>query len=446
MTNKKSFPRSLPAFLLLLSTVSAGAANISGTVHNQTTGKPSSGDTVVLVDVQAGMAEAATATTDGQGRYSLNAPGNGAYLVRVDHQGASYFIAAPGGGAPGDVKIYDVAPKVDGVAIDANMLLIEASNGSLRVQERYLIRNTSSPPRTQFAAGNNFEVVIPPGAILDGAFATRPGGLGTNTHLTALSSKGHYSFNVPIQPDQGEKETLFEVQYHITYSGKFSFSPQLSMPADNLVVYLPHSMKFTGSGFQSSSEAPMFQTFVKKSVQPGEAVSFNIEGEGSVPREQQASGSTPAAAEMAGGQAAAAPGGGIGPPINAPDSLSKYKGWILAGIALALTAGAAYFLRRRPGVSVPTAGATSHLSMADLEELSIAPSRPAPAARPAAAAPPPAAHYDGGRPSDAVLLNVIKEELFSLEKERLTGTITEAEYTETKTGLEALLKRSLRRG
>jgi hypothetical protein len=437
MKNKKRFPRSLPSILLLLPAMTAAAANVAGTVHNQTTGKPSAGDSVVLVDVQAGMAEAATGTTDGQGRYSLNAPGSGPYLVRVDHQGASYFIAAPGGGAPGDVKIYDAAPKIEGVAIDADMLLIEASNGSLRVQERYLIRNTSSPPRTQFAAGNNFEVVIPSGAILDGAFATRPGGLGTNTHLTALSSKGHYSFNVPIQPDQGEKETLFEVQYHIAYNGKFAISPQLSMPADNLVIYMPHSMKFSGgSGFQPSQENPALQTFIKKGVQPGQAVSFTVEGEGSVPREQQASGSMPAAAEMTG---QAAPGGGIGPPIKSPDSLSSYKGWILAGIALALTAGAAYFLRRRPGVALPVAGAASHLSMGDLEELSLAPPRPAPAAR-AAAAAAPAAHSDGA------LLNVIKEEMFSLEKEHLTGAISEAEYTQAKTGLEALLKRTLRRG
>jgi hypothetical protein len=36
-------------------------------------------------------------------------------LVRVTHQGAGYFIAAPQGGAPGDIPVYDVAAKVQGV-------------------------------------------------------------------------------------------------------------------------------------------------------------------------------------------------------------------------------------------------------------------------------------------------------------------------------------------
>ena len=92
----------------------AQAATVSGTVTNKTTSKPAVGDTVVLVDVQAGMGEVAHATTDANGHYSLNEPGSGPYLVRVTHQGAGYFIAAPQGGAPGDIPVYDVAAKVSG--------------------------------------------------------------------------------------------------------------------------------------------------------------------------------------------------------------------------------------------------------------------------------------------------------------------------------------------
>jgi hypothetical protein len=47
------------------------------------------------VDVQAGMAEVAHATTDARGKYTLTLPGNSPYLIRVTHQGAGYFIAAP---------------------------------------------------------------------------------------------------------------------------------------------------------------------------------------------------------------------------------------------------------------------------------------------------------------------------------------------------------------
>src|SRR5579862_2856563 len=130
--------------MLMFGAASASAASVTGTVNNKTTGKPSPGDDVVLVDVQAGMNEAATAKTDSKGQYSLQLPPNGnagAYLIRVSHQGASYFIAAPQGGTGGDVTVYDVSPKVDGVGIDADMLLCEGSAGELRVTERFQVRN-----------------------------------------------------------------------------------------------------------------------------------------------------------------------------------------------------------------------------------------------------------------------------------------------------------------
>jgi hypothetical protein len=447
--------RALLACSMLVAGIMAQAATIKGTVTNRTTGKPSSGDSVVLVDVQAGMADAATATTDGHGQYKLETPSGpgGAYLIRVTHQGASYFIAAPQGGAPGDLTVYDVAAKVDGVAIDADMLLVEGAGGSLRVQERYLVRNSSLPPKAQFS-DKTFEVVLPADAELDGASATRPGGLATVTRLTPLSQKGHYSFNVPIQPDQGQKETMFEVQYHINYSGKYTFKPQLLLPADNLVVYVPKSMTFSGQGtqFQSAQDDPRVLTNIAKNVHPGQAVAFTIGGEGQMPRDtQQKSGMSPQAAMgMGGGDAGATapaagggPGGGIGTPIGTPDPLTKYKWWILGVLTLLLAGGAYYFLRGR---GMETAGAHG-MPIPEVEDRPISTvqrrAAAAPVQRTVQAATP--AVYGEPQTGNAALLNQLKEELFAIESERVSGTITQAEYEEVKAGLEAMLKRALRK-
>ncbi len=418
----------------------AQAASITGTVTNKTTNKPSTGDSVVLVDVQAGMNEAASATTDSRGHYSLNAPGMGPYLIRVNHQGGTYFIAAPQGGGSGDVNVYDVAAKVDGVSIDADMLLLEAAAGTLRVHERYLVRNTSLPPKAQFS-DNTFEVVLPSDAELDGASATRPGGLGTNTRLVPLSQKGHYTFNVPIQPDQGEKETLFEVMYHLPYSGKYTFSPHLQMPADNLVVYAAKGIDFSGAQgatFQSTQEDPRVQTFVAKGIHPGQAVAFTISGEGQMPAQAQGPGMG-AQAGMGGGSgdggnAGGRPGGGIGVPIDSPDPLTKYKWWILGALTLLLIAAAAFLLKKRAD-DLPGRPAPSH--DVDFEpRATLAPSRPAHAVVVSDSAP---------GTSKAVLLNILKDELFAIESEKLSGTLSQSEYAEIKTGLEAVLKRALNR-
>jgi hypothetical protein len=439
--------------LTLLTGVVAHAASVTGTVTNKTTGKPSAGDTVALVDVQAGMSDAVTVTTDSHGLYTMQSPGMGPYLVRVNHQGATYFIAAPQGSTPGDVTVYDVSAKLDEVSIDADMILAEGAGGMLRVQERYLVRNRSLPPKAQFS-DNTFEIVLPQGAELDGASATRPGGLGTNTRLKPLSQKGHYTFNVPIQPDNGEKETMFEVQYHMSYSGKFTFSPQLRMPADNLVVYVPKSMNFSGASganFQSVQEDPRVQTHLAKNVHPGQAISFVVSGEGQMPRDQPSSamGKTAGAGMGEGGTDDArasgkAPGGGLGNPIDAPDPLSKYKWWILAGLAVVLAGAAVFLLRNRdsrkeepsPEADLSTEGRPV-LTPRLREE---PPPTVVPSSRPLAAA---VASRPAGATGNAMLLSSLKEELFAIETERLQGTISQDEYAEIKLGLEAILKRAL---
>jgi hypothetical protein len=191
-------------------------------------------------------------------------------------------------------------------------------------------------------------------------------------------------------------------------------------------------MTFTagsGTAFKSVPEDPGVQTFVAKNAVPGKAIEFTLSGEGSIPREQQGAatsqqpagmGAQDASGGAADGNAPAAggqPGGGIGNPIGTPDPLSKYKWWIMGGLALLLVAGAAFLLRK-------------------------------PAGMPGAAFDSGAGNYPVfGSPAakNASLLNVLKEELFALESEKISGTIAPADYAEVKAALETVLRRALKR-
>jgi hypothetical protein len=414
----------------------AQAATITGTVTDKTTGKPAAGDTVVLVDVQAGMSEIATTTTDAHGHYSLNKPGGGPALVRVTHQGAPYFIAAPEGGEPGDIPVYDVAAQVTGVNLDEDVTaIVDASNGQLQVVERYMVHNSSSPPRTQWSP-RSFSIVLPAEAVVGGASAQRPSGLPTSLKMDPDGPKGHFAFNFPIQPDAGDKGTLFQIEYTLPYSGgKYTFHPQETMPARTVWVVLPKSLTFaagSGSAFQSSPQDPSFQTFVSKNVTPSSALEFTISGTGTLPREDQgAQSGQQAAGQQSGGQETSTPGtgpgGGIGTPIDTPDPLSKYKGWILGALALLMVVTAA-FLLRRPAAAAALATGTGTVQ---------APTSALPAPSIAHAAPPAT--------GNAALLNALKEELFTLESDKIAGKVTPAEYAEVKAALEIVLKRALKR-
>ena len=427
--------RSIKTFLnaAIVSFLFAGAmsqaAQITGTVTNKTTGKPAAGDAVVLVEPMTGMTEVAHTTVDSKGGYTLNRPSDAPALVKVTHQGAEYFADAPQTGSVPDIAVYDVAAKVDGVSIEADVLELESENGQLRVIERYFVHNTSMPPRTQWSL-KSFEIVLPEEAVLESAQGQRPttGSLPTTLKLQPNGPKGHFAFNFPIQPDEGEKDTQSQISYTLPYSAnKFTFKPQITLPTQSVGVLLPKSMTFaagSGSVFQPINQDPNLQTFVAKNAIPGKALEFTVSGSGSLPREEQGA--------PAGGQEAGAPGnqpgGGIGAPINTPDPLSKYKWWILGGLGLVLVTAAAFLLRRPTGLpaAVP-AGEAPGVAAASYQ-----PNVPAP---PAHASP---------ATRNSALLSALKEELFALESEKLTGAVTPSEYAETKAALETVLKRALK--
>jgi hypothetical protein len=412
------------ALSLLATAALAQASTVTGTVTDKTTNKPAAGDAVVLVDAQAGMKEVAKTATGASGRYSLNAPGSSSYLVRVTHQGTTYFISAPQEGSQGDITVYDAAAQVDGIAISADVIECETENGRLYVNERYFIHNTSSPPRTQNSA-HGFEIVLPADAVLESSAASRPGGLATNVQLQPTGQKGRYAFNFPIQPSQGEKETLFDVRYQLPYSGgKYSFAAQEPLPADNLAVLLPKGMSFTagaGTDFKQVEEDPGVLTFIAKNALPGKAIEFTVSGSGVMPRENQGTNASAASGAQSGDASASGTqaGGGLAAPIHTPDPLTKYKWWILGALALLLAAVAAFLLRKPAGA--PAAGAAIAAGRENLTASATPASR------------------------NASLLNVLKDELFALESDRLSGTISAEEYAELKPALETVLKRALMR-
>jgi hypothetical protein len=424
MTLTSRLRLSAMALLAFAAPLGVLAVTVSGTVTNKTVNKPSGGDDVVLIAFGQGMQEAGRTKTDAKGHYSINVPDNGMHLIRVDHQKAAYFQPVPPGTTSVDTDVYDVLPKVEGVSTEANVIRVETDPQGLHVIENYFVKNDSNPPRTQFSP-RAYEIYLPPDARIEGSAAKGPGGMPVSSSPIPTGEKGYYAFVFPVRPG----ETQFQITYHLPYNGSFQFTPKVSLPTQNLAVILPKSMKFAAGGssaFQPINDDVNAQTFLLRGVLPSQTLAFTVSGTGSMPRESQAQapgqGEPGAAAGPEAGQASAAgdtrPGGGLGNPIDTPDPLNKYKWWILSGLALVLAIAAAFLLRAKPGDAVPVP----------------APSASLPGAVPAAPS--------GGR---GELLAALKEELFSLETERLEGKLSEQEYAEQKAALETVLRRALSR-
>ena len=211
------------------------------------------------------------------------------------------------------------------------------------------------------------------------------------------------------------------------------------MKADNVVVMMPKSMKFDGGNtpWVSVTEETDAQTYVARNIAANDAASFTVSGQGQLPRQtttssdasQQDQGNGPATGTPATGADPNAdagsntsptrPGGGLGNPIDTPDPLSKYKWWIIAGIGLALAGGAGFLLSRPQNTAVAAAPVTGNTAV--------------PSAAPVHA-------------QSTSILSALRDELFTLESDRLTGRITGEQYDRVKPALEIVLQNALQRG
>jgi hypothetical protein len=395
---------------------SAFAAQISGTATNGTTGKPSSGDEVVLLSLASGMDEVGRTRTDAQGRFAINVPDDGVqHLVRVAHQGVNYYRTVPPGTANVEINVYDATAGVTNIIQESRIFRVQAREGHLEVSEAYTLRNESQPPRTK-NGDHTFEVTVPEGAQLFDGMVAGPGGMPTTSLPVATGQKNRYAFSYAIKPGRSQ----FQIAYKLPYSGSYDFTITPETALAELGVLLPKSMKFSSSGkFAPDADEQGMAVFSARSLAAGQAVKFSVAGEGAA---------SPREAAMPPGQTPP-PGGGLGVPIDAPAPLSSSRGLIIGGFLVIMAGGAFWLVRSSRTAKAQYDGANpaalvNTFGAGDQQASAPQPLRPIQAS--------------------SSILNALKEELFQLESDRLHESISAQEYEKQKAGLDALLRRQMK--
>lgn len=427
-------------FLLLMACGFAAAQTLTGTVKNGTTNKPAAGDEVVLLNLAQGMEEAARTKTDSKGNFSFKLPAADApHLIRVIHQGVTYHRMAPPGTTSVEAEVFDVSKKIEGLGVTADVMRIEAEDKSLKVIRLFAVDNRSNPPKTQMN-DQNFEFYLPDGATVDQAMAKTAGGQPISTSAVPQNEKNRYAFIFPLRPG----ETQFQVQYHLPYTGSASLDPKPLYSMDHFVVVIPKSMQFSGpASFQSMQDPGQSESQVEvvSNAQANQSLAFKVSGTGALPARNESTGGGEGG--MGGGGQTAGrdsrPGGGLGPPIDAPDPLEKYRWYILGGFAVVLAGGGYYIAKRSPakaalpGIDKDETVELPRASVARLTKAAAAAPTPAPVTT------PPVSNHS------ALLLQALKEELFQLELERQQGRISQPEYEKAKAALDQTLQRAVKR-
>jgi hypothetical protein len=416
--------RSLAVSAIVLPIVALAAAPITGTVTNRTVNKPSAGDQVVLIRLAQGMQESTRTTTDARGHYTLQVPDDGLHLVRVTHDKANYFQPAPAGTTSVDLDVFNSSPTVKGVSTEAIVLRIQtdASGKTLNVVKHFFIKNDSKPAMTRFS-NEPFDFYLPVDAVIEGSAALAPGGMPLKVAPVPLGEKGKYTFLFPIRPG----ETQFQVTYHQPYSSGLRMEGRVADETGTVALMLPKSMTIAfdpGSPFNAVNDEVNAQTFIAQNVLPDAPLAFALSGSGELPRDSQnpADGGPQTSPQGDGTIAATdnkAPGKGLDNPLDPEgdrEPLSKYKWWILGSLFVLLAAGAGILLRK------PTSPAVAVAATDTLPAVSVV----------------PMSTHD-------LLLQVLKDELFTLETDHLQQRISEDDYLRQKAALELILRRALQR-
>ncbi len=421
--------------------LASAAQTLTGTVTNGTTGKPAAGDEVILINISNGMDVAGSTKADGNGKFSFKLTGGPEpHLIRAVHQGVNYHQMAPPGVNSADIKVYDVAPKVTGLSVTADVMRFQADSGTMQGVRLFVVSNTSSPAKTQMN-DHNFEFYLPPGAKIEQLQARAPNGQPISAEAVPQADKNRYAIAFPLRPG----ETQFQCEFTLPYSGEIKIDPKPLYSAEHLVVVLPKTMQFTAanpSSFQSMQDPNQSDSNVEVAQQtkPGQPLSFTLKGNGVI---AESPGETASGAAQQQDQQQPQsqgrdnrsndnrPGGGLGAPIDAPDPLQQYRWPILGGFAVLLAIGGWVVTKRQTATSV---AATPGVASSDYSA-AVPPTTPTITA---SAASTPAA-------KSSMLLEALKEELFQLEVEKKLGKIAPEDYERAKAALDQTLDRALKR-
>jgi hypothetical protein len=285
LPSKKFHARGLLPVLALLacfSTVAMGASDVTGSVRNESRGRPVVGDEVILVRLDRGLQEEARAKTGAQGAFTLRAryPGK-PYLVRVVHQGVAYDRPASAGDIL-SIQVFDAAPRVRGVTGSIEILRTGTSGNLLHVSDMYEIRNQSNPPLTQ-AGERTFEVYLPANAKISSVLAAGPGDIGVMISAASVSGEpGHYAVSFPLRPGA----TRFAFNYDLPYDGRAAFRTTHAYPLQQFAVMIPPTMKFSSRSpaFEPlATGSSRYQVQATNELKAGEGPAFEVSGTGALP-------------------------------------------------------------------------------------------------------------------------------------------------------------------
>ena len=247
--------------LILLCAALPAFAQISGTVINQTTGKPQSGATVGLYTMgnKNGLELVDQAKSDARGAFAINHSFQGPLLIRTAFGGITYnHMLPPGTPTTGlSLDVYDASKQPGAARVGKHMILFEPSGEQMTVTETYLLGNQGKTAWYD-PDGGTLKIFVPANASKPTVQVTAPGGAPIGAPVNKTAKPDLYAIDFPVKPG----DTRFDVSYTVPYKDGDTFSGRIATKDDNTYLIVPNGIGLKAEGLNDLGAEPRTQAHI----------------------------------------------------------------------------------------------------------------------------------------------------------------------------------------
>uniref|UniRef100_Q01YR8 Carboxypeptidase regulatory-like domain-containing protein n=1 Tax=Solibacter usitatus (strain Ellin6076) TaxID=234267 RepID=Q01YR8_SOLUE len=247
--------------LIGLLLVAQAYAAVTGTVTNQSTGKPQAGATVALYKLatRTGLELIDQAKSDAQGNFTINQTPQGPHLIRTAFDGVTYNHMLPPGqpttGIP--IEVYNASKQPGGAKVAKHMILLEPGAGQVQVSETYLFTNDGKTAWNDPDSGT-LKFFLPEGASKPDVKATAPGGMPLGAPVNKTAKPDVYAVDFAIKPG----DTRIDVTYAAPYTEGADYAGKVVSKDENTYLIVPNGITMKGDGLNDLGAEPRTQAHI----------------------------------------------------------------------------------------------------------------------------------------------------------------------------------------
>ena len=247
--------------LMVLLLAAQAYAAVTGTVTNQSTGKPQAGATVALyrLATRTGLELIDQAKSDAQGNFTINQTPQGPHLIRTAFDGVTYNHMLPPGqpttGIP--IEVYNASKQPGGAKVAKHMILLEPGAGQMQVSETYLFTNEGKTAWNDPDSGT-LKFFLPAGASKPDVKATAPGGMPLGAPVNKTAKPDVYAVDFAIKPG----DTRIDVTYAAPYTEGADYAGKVVSKDENTYLIVPSGITLKGEGLNDLGAEPRTQAHI----------------------------------------------------------------------------------------------------------------------------------------------------------------------------------------